>query len=339
MALAATADNGKFIVGVVTTGIYCLPSCPARPKPENVRLFRTPDEATASGLRPCLRCRPEYFYRDAEWRENLFEETVARVRKEPAAFTGIADLAGACGLARSALSDLFRDHAQESPAAFLGRVRTEYAAGLLEQGAKPADASAQAGFESASVFHRHFRARNGLTPAVYANLAASNEFEVRLPAHYRPEEVLRFFGRDTASVSERVDAQCVTKCVLIDRQPAVLRLHLGRQTAHCTTDAMNVFAAHRVAVHMLGLDSAAATFEREFAGDELLGGIIRRQRGLLIPLTPSPWEALAWAICGQQISVKAAVALRRASRRGTSSSACSRALPIRRSPNTGRFRP
>ena len=91
------ANNGKFIIGVVTTGIYCLPSCPARrAKLENVRLFPSPAEAVASGLRPCLRCRPEYFYRGAEWHEHLYEETVARVRKEPAAFISIADLAGAC---------------------------------------------------------------------------------------------------------------------------------------------------------------------------------------------------------------------------------------------------
>ena len=305
-------NNGKFIVGVVTTGIYCLPSCPARrANRENIRFFRTPDEAVASGLRPCLRCRPEYFYRGTEWRENLFEETAARVRKEPAAFRNIGDLARTSGLARTALSDLFRDHAQESPAAFLRRVRTEFAAGLLEKGAKPVEASARAGFASASVFHLHFVARTGLTPSSYSNLAGSTEFEVRLPPHYRPDEVLRFFGRDTASVSERVEGQCVTKCVLIDGQPSVVRLNFARQVARCTTDAPNVFAAHRIAVRMLGLDSAAEAFTREFTSDELLGQIIRRQRGLRIPLTPSPWEALAWAICGQQISVKAAVALRR----------------------------
>jgi 3-methyladenine DNA glycosylase/8-oxoguanine DNA glycosylase len=62
---------------------------------------------------------------------------------------------------------------------------------------------------------------------------------------------------------------------------------------------------------MLGMDSDASGFERQFAGDPLLGALFHRQRGLRIPLTPEPWEALAWAIMGQQISLKAAVALRR----------------------------
>src|SRR5215213_7837096 len=57
-------DNGSFIVGVRTTGIYCLPSCrpPRRAKPENVTFYATPEEARAAGLRACKLCRPDDFY-------------------------------------------------------------------------------------------------------------------------------------------------------------------------------------------------------------------------------------------------------------------------------------
>src|SRR5260221_1970632 len=52
--------DGRFFVGVLTTGIYCRPICPARmPKEENVRYFPTAAAAAEAGLRPCLRCRPE----------------------------------------------------------------------------------------------------------------------------------------------------------------------------------------------------------------------------------------------------------------------------------------
>ena len=51
---------GRFIFGVITTGIYCRPGCPARqPKPENVRVFATNEDARAAGFRPCLRCHPD----------------------------------------------------------------------------------------------------------------------------------------------------------------------------------------------------------------------------------------------------------------------------------------
>src|SRR3954463_13533485 len=58
--------DGRFVTGVLTTGIYCRPSCAARhPKRENVRFFPSGAEAAAAGLRSCLRCKPDEVSRDA----------------------------------------------------------------------------------------------------------------------------------------------------------------------------------------------------------------------------------------------------------------------------------
>src|SRR4051812_43942190 len=59
--------DGKFFVGVKTTGIYCRPICPAKPKRENVEFFRNHLEAERAGYRPCLRCRPESAPRSPAW--------------------------------------------------------------------------------------------------------------------------------------------------------------------------------------------------------------------------------------------------------------------------------
>src|SRR4051794_12728070 len=53
------AMDGWLIQGVVTTRIYCRPSCPARPKPENVRVFESAAAAQAAGMRACKRCKPD----------------------------------------------------------------------------------------------------------------------------------------------------------------------------------------------------------------------------------------------------------------------------------------
>src|SRR4051794_37999377 len=51
--------DGRFFFGVVTTGVFCKPSCPSRrPLRRNVRFFEAPAEAEKAGLRACLRCHP-----------------------------------------------------------------------------------------------------------------------------------------------------------------------------------------------------------------------------------------------------------------------------------------
>ena len=66
--------DGKFLIGVRTTGIYCLPSCPTHPpKKENVTLYRTEAECLAAGLRACKRCRPDLYYRGEDENIALFE--------------------------------------------------------------------------------------------------------------------------------------------------------------------------------------------------------------------------------------------------------------------------
>ncbi|HEX4861738.1 MAG TPA: methylated-DNA--[protein]-cysteine S-methyltransferase [Rhizomicrobium sp.] len=54
-----TMPKGKHFYSVKTTGVYCRPSCAARPKMENVRFHATMQEAERAGFRPCKRCRPE----------------------------------------------------------------------------------------------------------------------------------------------------------------------------------------------------------------------------------------------------------------------------------------
>ena len=53
------AFNGQFYVAVKTTGIVCLPSCPAKPLPKNVEFYDNLDDALRDGCRPCKRCKPE----------------------------------------------------------------------------------------------------------------------------------------------------------------------------------------------------------------------------------------------------------------------------------------
>src|SRR5688572_15910281 len=82
-----SAFNGRFFTGVVTTGIYCLPSCRARkPKAENMRFFTNASDARKAGFRACLRCRPDDFEAGLNRQEALLEESVRKLFKNPGSF-------------------------------------------------------------------------------------------------------------------------------------------------------------------------------------------------------------------------------------------------------------
>jgi O-6-methylguanine DNA methyltransferase len=66
-------NDGEFFFGVLTTGIFCRPSCPARrPLRKNVRFYKTATEAIADNLRPCLRCRPLVTGRDDNTKRRIY---------------------------------------------------------------------------------------------------------------------------------------------------------------------------------------------------------------------------------------------------------------------------
>src|SRR5690606_34179402 len=98
--------------------------------------------------------------------------------------------------------------------------------------------------------------------------------------------------------------------------PALLsiRFESRRAQAELTVDGLAPDAQpllSALAGRMLGLTQNVEEFEERHADHPLLGPLIARNRGLRIPVSASPFEALVWAITGQQISVSAAIAIRR----------------------------
>jgi len=78
---------------VLTTGIYCRPSCAARhPKRENVRFFLNGSEAAATGLRACLRCRPDEVSRDAAALDRVYQ--LLESADQPPSLGALAEAAG-----------------------------------------------------------------------------------------------------------------------------------------------------------------------------------------------------------------------------------------------------
>jgi AraC family transcriptional regulator of adaptative response / DNA-3-methyladenine glycosylase II len=305
--------DGKFILGVMTTGIYCLPSCAARPpRAENVRLFATEEQAQAAGLRACKRCRPDLYYRGEDEATALFEGLAARVAADPASFVDAPALARGAGVSATKLADLFRDHAHLAPAQWLRRMRVAHAAAeLLGSRDKVAEIGYGAGFESESVFHRQFLAHTRMTPGAYRALDGAGTFLLHLPVGYRATEILAYHARDPEGPTERSEGNRIWKALRTIDGPAVLELTLAREGAWVRVHAERKLGReamaflHQAALRLLGLNNEVTQFETRHAR------FAAPRRGLRLPNLATGFDALAWGIIGQQIHIKFAGSLRR----------------------------
>jgi DNA-3-methyladenine glycosylase II len=146
---------------------------------------------------------------------------------------------------------------------------------------------------------------------------ARHELSIALPAGFRSADVLAFHARDLEGVAEQVTPGRIRKGILLDGVPTLLDVSLAPGAAHCLIDADSALGAsalahaHEALRDILGLRIDPAPFEAMVQGDDLLGAVVQRQPGLRIVQSASVFEALTWAIIGQQINLAFAIALRR----------------------------
>lgn len=155
--------DGRFVTGVLTTGVYCRPSCAARhPKRENVRFFASGAQAAAAGLRPCLRCRPDEVTREAA----AMEQALALIERveEPASLTALAE---AAGYSPHHFHRLFRRATGVTPAQYQRAKRAKSMATSLEGNGTVTDAIYEAGYSGPGRFYADAKARLGMTPSIW----------------------------------------------------------------------------------------------------------------------------------------------------------------------------
>ena len=313
--------------GVVTTGIYCRPGCPATPLRRNTLPFGNAAAAEAAGFRPCLRCRPD---RVTEPGWIAAPELVCRAMRciADGALDGVTedDLATRLGVSARHLRRLFAEHVGATPSDVARSRRAHFARRLLDDTDLPmVQLAAAAGFNSVRQMNRVMHEVFQFTPSelrarrrVPDRLVVDGGLELRVP--YRAPlawgELLAFLAPRAIPGVESVDLEA-----------GVYRRTLELEGAPGVIEVWNVASeqALRLRAHLPGLDGLVhlvagvrrlfdldadpKAIDRHLARDARLKSLVRARKGLRVPGAIDPFELGVRAILGQQVSVARATAL------------------------------
>lgn len=163
------AFDGRFVTGVLTTGIYCRPSCAARhPARTNVRFFASGAEARDADLRACKRCLPDNVGRD----EAAVAAAIDEIKASAKDFGGkptLGELAVLTGYSATHFQRVFKRATGLSPAAYARALRQGRAKNALGGAKRVTDAIYAAGYEAPSRFYEDTKGRLGMTAKDWRN--------------------------------------------------------------------------------------------------------------------------------------------------------------------------
>ncbi|MDG9702363.1 DNA-3-methyladenine glycosylase 2 family protein [Streptomyces sp. DH37] len=334
--------DGVFFTGVLTTGIYCRPSCPAvTPKRCNVRFFPSAAAAQRAGLRACRRCRPDAVPGSAEW--NVRADLTGRAMRMIA--DGVVDREGVEGLARRlgySVRQVRRQLTAElgaGPVALARAQRAHTARVLLQTTALPVTEIAFAsGFASVRQFNDTIREAHACTPReLRARSRAGSAGDpaegggVALRLAYRgPYDaagILDFFERRAVPGVEEVTgapgARTYRRTLALPYGHGVAEVReradgtggtggtdgTGGGWLPCRlhlADLRDLTTAVQRVRRLFDLDADPYAVEDRLGADPLLGPLVRRRPGLRSPGAADPHELAVRAVLGQQVTVGAA---------------------------------
>jgi AraC family transcriptional regulator of adaptative response/methylated-DNA-[protein]-cysteine methyltransferase len=156
--------DGRFFYGVITTGVFCKPSCSARSaKPENLRFFSTIESAMLAGFRPCKRCQATAKIP----RIDRLVEIARHIEKHADERLTLSSLAELAELSPSRLQRIFKEAFGISPKAYQDAVRMRHFKQLLKEGDSVTNAIFSSGFGSISRVYGEATRNIGMTPKTY----------------------------------------------------------------------------------------------------------------------------------------------------------------------------
>jgi AraC family transcriptional regulator of adaptative response / DNA-3-methyladenine glycosylase II len=318
--------DGVFYTAVRTTGIYCRPSCPARtPGFLNVTFLPSAAAAQAAGYRACKRCLPDATPGSPDW--DVAATAAGRAMRLIA--DGLVDRDGVEGLARHVgytprhLTRLLTGELGAGPLALARARRAQTARVLIETtDLTYADIAFAAGFSSVRQFNDTIREVYAATPTDLrgrrggrpATGTVTMRLAVRTP--YAGRALLGFLATRAIPGVEAAGDGWYARTLALPHGTGTVRLEIPDvtvpgETAFVTAtfvleDLRDTAAATERVRRLLDADCDPVAVADAFAGDPLIGPLVRRLPGLRVPGHVDGNEVAVRAVLGQQVSVAGA---------------------------------
>ncbi|HEY2876988.1 AlkA N-terminal domain-containing protein [Nocardioides sp.] len=318
--------DGVFYTAVRTTGIYCRPSCPARtPAFHNVTFHPTAAAAQAAGFRACKRCLPDATPGSPDW--DVAADAAGRAMRLIG--DGVVDREGVDGLARHIgytprhLSRLLTQELGAGPLALARAKRAQTARVLLETtdlGA--ADVAFASGFSSVRQFNETVREVYAATPTQLRGGRGKNtqsgalqlRLAVRTP--FAGRALHEFLATRAVSGVEVTRDTTYSRTLRLPHGIGTVELELADHDEDGSTafvpatfrlsDLRDLTAAVERVRRLVDADCDPVAISDAFAGDPVLGPLVRRRPGLRVPGHVDGDELAVRAVVGQQVTVAAA---------------------------------
>lgn len=312
--------DGKFFVGVKTTGIYCRPICPAKPKRENVEFFPNHLAAEKAGYRPCMRCHPESAPESPVWiGKSAMVRRAVRMINHPETLEFDEDkFAALFGVSARHLRRVFVEEIGKTPKQLAFETRLNLSRKLLSETSLPISEIAFAsGFESIRRFNSAFKERFKKSPSEFRTKKEKGEaLQVSLP--YRPpydfEALLNFYHTHKIGNLETFEPGKMTRVISFDGKVGQVSVSHDPQRFSIVVeidfpDSSSIHTILSKVRSLFDLDSDPVIIANALEIDPGIKKLLKKHAGIRLPSGWDPFEIAVGTILGQLVSVESGVKL------------------------------
>ncbi len=308
--------DGKFFVGVKTTGIYCRPICPAKPKKENVEFFHSHLEAEKAGYRPCLRCRPESAPKSPAWigKSALVQRAVKVLHSQEVIDFNENEFAQKFGVSARHLRRLFIEEIGKTPKQLSFENRLNLARKLITETALPITEIAFAsGFSSIRRFNDAFKDRFKKSPSEIRRAKVSPRSGLRISSPYRPPfdfaGLMRSYENHRVGRLEWFKDEKMHRVISLNGKVGHITISNSPENSELLIeiDFPDTSVVHSIISRvrkLFDLDSDPVIVANSLEADPKVKKLLKEFPGIRLPSGWDPFEISISAILGQLVSIE-----------------------------------